>query len=117
MNKSICNGLARVLAYEEQRPAITNSGVLALNRLIPLALRRDCQGGVVGHFLLGLYNGDDFLFGLTDLRSLDRAVFQDCIRVLLMDYSPEVEVHERVPNGGAIWQNLMEMWAPEVVGE
>ncbi|WP_435875698.1 DUF7673 family protein [Pseudomonas aeruginosa] len=40
-------------------------------------------------------------------------MFQDCLAVLVMDYSPELEVHERVPDGDAIWQRLIELWAPE----
>ncbi|MDT4870295.1 hypothetical protein FQZ97_1053680 [compost metagenome] len=82
-----------------------------------MAVRPTNQGRVVGRFLLGLYNGEDFSFDLTDLRSLDLVLFEDCLKVLMMDYSPELEVHERIPNGGAIWQHLMELWAPEVAAE
>lgn len=117
MNQSIVNAMAKALAYEQQRPAIVMAGIQALNRLIPIALNETGQSRIVGRFLLGLYNGEDFPFVLSDLRGLDMPLFQDCMLVLLMDYCPELEVHERVEDGGTIWQWLMERWAPEVVGE
>lgn len=117
MTDSMISALAKVWAYQDQRPAIIVSGTTSLNRLIPIALGQTGQSEVVGRFLLGLYNGDDFPFALTDLRALDIEVFQDCMHVLAMDYSPEVEVHERVVDGGPIWQRLMELWAPEVVDQ
>lgn len=114
MKHSIGDGIAKAMAYQQQRHAIVTAGVQALNRLTPIALSNSGQSRVVGCFLLGLYNGEDFPFDLTDLRSLDLRVFEDCMLVLLMDFSPEVEVHERMPNGGQIWEQLMHKWAPEV---
>lgn len=115
MNQSLSTALAKAMTYEKQRPALVVAGVQALNRLIPVAMDFTDQGRAVGRFLLGLYNGEDFPFDLTDLRGLDLALFEDCVTVLVMDYSPEVEVHERIEYGDAVWQRLMEMWAPEVV--
>ena len=114
MATSIAEAMTQVLAYQQRRAAYVTAGVQALNRLTPIALRDSGQSRAVGRFLLGLYNGEDFPFDLTDLRCLDLPVFEDCMCVLLMDYSPEVEVHERVPNGFAIWDQLMAKWAPEV---
>lgn len=115
MATSIHDAMTQALAYQQRRGAIDTAGVQALHRLTPIALRDTGQSRVVGRFLLGLYNGEDFPFDLTDLRGLDLALFEDCMCVLLMDYWPEKEVHERVQNGGAIWQQLIERWAPEVV--
>ncbi|WP_296231498.1 DUF7673 family protein [uncultured Pseudomonas sp.] len=115
MNQSLSTALAKAMAYDKQRPALLVAGVQALNRLVPVALNFTSEGRAVGRFLLGLYNGEDFPFDLTELRGLDLALFEDCLAVLMMDYSPEVEVHERLEHGSAIWQRLMEMWAPEVV--
>lgn len=117
MNQSLPSALAKAIEYRNQLPAIIVAGTQALNRLTPIAQGDTGQSRNVGRFLLSLYNGDDFPFALTDLRGLDLAVFQDCMTVLLMDYSPDLEVHERVQNGGAIWQRLIERWAPEFVGE
>lgn len=115
MDQSLSICLAKAVAYEKQRPALVAAGVQALNRLLPVALDFTDQGRAIGRFLLGLYNGEDFPFDLTDLRGLDLALFEDCLAVLVMDYSPEVEVHERITHGSDVWQKLMEMWAPEVV--
>lgn len=114
-HSSLAGALAQAMAYQQQRPAIVTAGTQALNRLLPVAQGNSGQSRVVGRFLLGLYNGEDFPFDLTDLRGLDLSLFDDCITVLFMDFSPEVEVHERVPNGGAIWQGLIERWAPETL--
>lgn len=105
--------LAKQQAYRAQRQVLVTNGLQALNRLIPVAVRPTGQGRAVGRFLLGLYNGPEYPFDLTELRGLDLAKFEDCLRVLMMDYSPEVEIHERVPNGGAIWGELVAMWAPK----
>lgn len=117
MTNSMQTAMAQAMAYQRQRPALEKAGTDALQRLVPIAVRQTCGGRVVGRFLLGLYNGEDFPFELTELRALDLSVFQDCMQVLLMDYSPELEVHERVENGGQIWQHLIELWAPEVAGQ
>lgn len=106
--------IAKKQAYQAQRHAVVTSGMQALNRLIPVAVRPTGQGRAVGRFLLGLYNGPEYRFDLTELRGLDLSKFEDCLRVLMMDYSPEVEIHERVPNGQAIWAELVAMWGREV---
>ncbi|WP_152219776.1 hypothetical protein [Pseudomonas sp. SCB32] len=117
MSNTLSAAMTHAMEHQKQRPALVTAGVQALNRLVPIALRPSGQGRAVGRFLLGLYNGEDFPFDLTDLRGLDLVLFEDCLKVLMMDYSPELEVHERVQNGSAIWQQLMEMWAPEVMQE
>ncbi|WP_042555492.1 MULTISPECIES: hypothetical protein [Pseudomonas] len=114
MTNSMQTAMAQAIAYQRQRPAIEQAGTYALNRLVPYALMKNCRGGVIGRFLLSLYNGDDFPFALTDLRSLDLDLFQDCMHVLVMDYDPTLEVHERVQDGSQIWQRMIELWAPEV---
>lgn len=115
MNKSISDQIREAKAYQQQRQALITTGLQALNRLITVAVRPSGQGRVIGRFLLGLYDGPEYPFDLTELRGLDLAKFEDCLRVLMMDYSPEVEVHERVPNGSAIWAELVAMWAPKGV--
>ncbi|EPG8859914.1 DUF7673 family protein [Klebsiella pneumoniae] len=59
---------------------------------------------------LPLYNSYRFRFNLVELRSLDFGLFDDCIAVLKMDYQPEVDVHERIENGSAIWESLASQW-------
>lgn len=96
---------------ERERPAIRAAGVSALQRLVPVALRSSGQSRIISGFLLSLYNGSAFPFPLTELRSLDRALFHDCIALLNMDRRPEKEVHEYVEDGDAIWSRLKQEWA------
>ncbi|SFP27732.1 hypothetical protein [Pseudomonas sp. NFPP28] len=110
MNDSLINALSQVWAYQRRRPAIIRSGTQALNRLIPIALSRTPAGNTVGHFLLGLYDGATFRFNLKHLHGLALSEFEDCIRVLEMDYMPEVEVHQRIDQGESVWKELMEVW-------
>jgi len=85
-------------------------GVEALVRLLKIAQGNSGQCRYVAAFLLGLYNGNRFKFDLTDFRCLDRAIFDDCIEVLKLDYSPVREVHAYFKNGNAIWEELADSW-------
>ncbi|NYU52262.1 hypothetical protein H0B49_35090, partial [Pseudomonas aeruginosa] len=58
------------------------AGLTALKRLLPIAQRDSSQSGVIGRFLLGLYNGQAHRFDLTELRRLDPALFDACLSVL-----------------------------------
>ena len=103
--------LAQMLAEQEQhRKARRAAGLNALQRLVPIALGHTGQCRVVGRFLLGLYNGPHYRFDLTDLRLLDTPVHEDCLKVLMLDHSPEREVHEYIEDGLAKWQRLISMW-------
>lgn len=102
---------AQIAAEERERPTIRAAGIAALRRLVPVAQRTTGQSRIVGGFLLSLYNGPAFPFPLTDLRGLDTALFQDCIALLHMDRRPEMEVHEYIENGDAIWSQLKKDWA------
>jgi hypothetical protein len=93
-----------------QLPAIRAAGVEALKRLLAVAQGNSGQCRYVAGFLLSLYNGDRFKIDLTNFRSLDRKIFQDCMAVLAMDYQPEKEVHCYVENGGKIWEQLAKDW-------
>lgn len=100
------------LEREENRkkyPAIRDAGVEALERLLPIAHGDSGQCGVVANFLLNLYN-ERFRFDLTDFRRLDRPIFNDCMAVLKMDFTPEKEVHRYFENGSQIWQKLAVDW-------
>lgn len=100
------------LEREENRKrytAIRDAGIEALTRLLPIAHGDTGQCGVVANFLLNLYN-EKFRFDLTDFRRLDRAIFNDCMAVLKMDFTPEKEVHRYFENGSQIWQDLARDW-------
>ncbi|MEA5672537.1 hypothetical protein VA602_14445 [Pseudomonas sp. MH2] len=112
-NRTLATVIAGAQAHQQQQPIIALAGTQALYRLVPIALRNSNQSRVLGRFLLGVYNGEDFPFELSALRSLDLALFEDCLKVLMMDYTPDLEVHERIQGGSQIWQQLIEKWAPE----
>jgi hypothetical protein len=65
-------------------------------------------GGVVGQFC----RDDDLGMGvdLTDLRCVDRAIFDDCVDVLQMDQTQWKEVHTIFPKGGAQFEALADDW-------
>jgi hypothetical protein len=102
--------LTELKRFEEQLPAVREAGVAALQRLIKVAQGDTGQSGVVARFLLGLYNGPDFKFDLTDLRYLDSNLVEDCLALLRMDSNPEKEVHQYVENGQELWQGLRRTW-------
>ncbi|MEX6717518.1 hypothetical protein AB2C92_07285 [Pseudomonas aeruginosa] len=102
--------LTELRRYEEQLPEVREAGIAALKRLLEVAKRDTGQSGVVALFLLGLYNGRDFKFDMTELRRLDHSLFEDCLTLLRMDHNPEQEVHQYVENGQAIWQDLRRDW-------
>ena len=60
--------------------------------------------------VLGLYNGPAYPFTLTELRALDQEPHSDCMAVLMMDWSPEREVHEMIQGGHHIFQSLIARW-------
>ncbi|KQW11947.1 MULTISPECIES: DUF7673 family protein [Pseudomonas] len=99
-----------IFRYEKALPTIRLAGIEALHRLMPAAQGYSGQSGVIGRFLLGLYNGQDYPFDMTELRRLDAALFDDCIAVLRLDHTTEREVHRYFENGDEIWEELRNRW-------
>lgn len=91
----------------------TADQLAALNRLWTIANHPSGQCRTVAKFLLGLYNGDRFPFDLTDFRSLDTEIFQDCLQVLVMDQNPEREVHDVLGVPGNEFERLAQEWRVE----
>ena len=110
MNDSLIDALAAIWTYQKNRPHVIDTGIQALHRLIPAALSRAPTGKIIGRFLLGLYDGATYRFDLRHLHRLSLREFEDCLRVLEMDYMPEVEVHQRVDEGDSVWRELAELW-------
>lgn len=115
MHDSLLKELTQIWAYQARRPIIISTGIQALHRLIPVALDRTATSKIVGRFLLGLYDGATFRFDLKHLNSLGVREFEDCLRLLEMDYLPEVEVHERIDHGDSVWQELMDVWRTQTL--
>jgi hypothetical protein len=76
------------------------AGEPALRRLVELCESRTSgQVRRIAGFLAALFNGEDYPYDLTSLRSLDLDLQLDCLRVLKMDMNPEKEVHCYFING------------------
>jgi len=103
----------KLQAMQRQRQAVQASGLPALRRLVTIAQRSSGQSAVVARFLLGLYNGPEHPFPLTDLRALDEEIHSDCMAVLMMDWEPEQEVHELIEGGHHIFQSLVARWGTQ----
>jgi hypothetical protein len=110
-NKSLPPELIAELQFQrEVLPKIRREGEESLRRLLPIAQSGTGQSGVVARFLLGLYNGPEYPFDLTDLRRLDQEILDDCLTVLRMDHRLVKEVHEYFDNGSEIFKTLADTW-------
>lgn len=102
--------MAQIRAQEIERETVLSAGISALQRLAKISQRDTGQAATVRLFLLGLYNSYRFPFKLTDLRGLDRDLFNDCMDVLTMDARATVkEVHQYFVNGGQLFEQFAEI--------
>jgi len=104
--------IERMRAHAIESRRLIADGVDALSRLMPIAEHGDTgQGRYVAAFLLGLYNGIRFPFGMTDLRALDASLQDDCLTVLRMDMKAcQQEVHRYFDNGGERFEAMADKW-------
>lgn len=70
--------------------------LVALDELYQLAMGDHGGSNVAAKFLLGLYNGTRFPFDLTEFRRLDQHYMECALRVLAMDWRPQLEVHAQL---------------------
>ncbi len=102
--------MAQISAHDIERETVLSAGIPALQRLASIAQRDSGQASTVRLFLLGLYNSYRFPFKLTDLRGLDRELFNDCMDVLTLDARATVkEVHQYFANGGELFEQFAEI--------
>lgn len=107
-NQAVNEFLHRLNAFDAERQAALEAGVPALGRLAKIAGGDTGQASKVRRFLLGLYNGPHFPFDLTELRGLDKQLFEDSMTVLRLDARATIkEVHQYFTNGS----DLFEKWA------
>lgn len=99
--------------FETTLQTVRANGEAALRRLLPIAQGDTGQSRRVACFLLGCYNGPRFPFDLTELRGLDFAIYEDCLRVLRMDYAPLKEIHNYFTDGGKLFEQLAQDWRLE----
>lgn len=91
-------------------PNANEKGIDALLRLFEIAHRNSGQPRIVARFLLSLYNGDRFPFDLSDFRSLDSEIFEDCLLVLQLDNRWSRQVHRYVEDGDDLCERLAQRW-------
>lgn len=108
----------QVLAAEKTRQNVMEEGKAALYRLYDVAQGDTGQCRVIARFLAGLYNGTRFPFDLTDLRTVDGTLFEDCMATLRMDARHCVqEVHNYFDNGSRRWENMIRDWKLETAAK
>lgn len=106
--------MQQMAEYASERTALIDSGVPALHRLVDVAKRDTGQSETIRAFLLGLYNGYTFPFNLVSLRSIDKALFDDCMVVLALDARATVkEIHLYIDSGS----ELFKQWARLAISE
>lgn len=91
----------RLQALEHQEELIKARALDAL-KLIEAAISQSPTAGQsrrLLHFLAGLYNGQDYPFDLTMLRSLDEDLCNACLDYLNYDRLGHVEVHQHLQGG------------------
>jgi len=110
VSEAIAASLANMQARKAGRAQIKADGISALARLIAATRHDSGQSAVIGRFLLGLWNGAAYPFDLVTLRGLDIALHTDCIAVLRLDEGAELEVHEYIEGGTAIWTEFRKRW-------
>lgn len=91
-------------------PGELQQGADALMRLLDIAHGSSSQPRIVARFLMSLYNGDRFPFDLTDFRSLDSEIFDDCLAVLRLDCQFSRKVHRYIEDGEGVWERLAKRW-------
>lgn len=108
--------MRRLRALQMQIKEDRIAGEAALRRLLPIARGITGQCERVARILLGCYNGHRFPLDLTNLRSLDYEIMEDCLAVLRMDANCYQEVHCYFENGGKVFEQLAKDWGFEKEG-
>lgn len=101
----------QIRAEDAKREDVMEQGKAALFRLYEVAQGDTGQCRTIVRFLAGLYNGSAYPFDLTDLRTIDHALFEDSMAVLRMDARHcAQEVHNYFDNGDSRWQKMISDW-------
>lgn len=82
----------------------------SLLALVKLAHGDTGQCRTVAHFLASLYNGADFPFDQSELRSVDEDIFEHCMAVLRLNYMAGMEIHRYFPDGEDLFQGILVQW-------
>lgn len=88
-------------------------GVAALQRLVPVAQGSSNQSSIVALFLLSCHDTFRYSFSLSEFRLLNLKIYQDCMAVLNLNWSPEKPLHGYLKNGDIIFQQLATRFSPK----
>lgn len=103
--------MKQIEQQRKERVELEAKGVPALRRLYKVAQGDSGQCRHIAAFLAGCYNGQRFPFDLTDLRCIDRELWDDCMAVLAMDRQPMQEVHRYFEDGSRKWESMIKDWS------
>jgi hypothetical protein len=104
--------LARTEALEHGTESIMERAREAL-QIIETAIRKNPTTGQAGRlvrFLAGVYNGYDYPFDLTDLRTLDTNLANACLDYLNYDRLGKQEVHHHLSGGEKELQGWIKLY-------
>ena len=92
----------RLTTAAEDLNEIMERARVALHRIVQAIEEHPGAGQTrrLVRFLAGMYNGNDYPFDLTDLRTLDTELANACIDYLNYDRLSKAEVHTHLPDGG-----------------
>lgn len=107
---TVLDGIEHTVKFKN---ASLKPGVEALHRLLPIAQGNSGQSCIVALFLLSCYDTFRFSFPLSEFRLLDLKIYQDCVAVLNLNWSPAIELHCYFENGSAIFEELAARFRPK----
>jgi hypothetical protein len=92
----------RIETAAEEINGIIERAMIGLQRIVKAVEEHPGTGQseCLVRFLAGVYNGNEFNFDLTDLRTLDTEFANACIDYLNYDRLAKAEVHTHLPDGG-----------------
>jgi len=99
--------LNQIAAETQGDPDVMDS----LTRLVEMAAHSDTGGAsVAAQLLLGLYDGAEHPFDLTELCRLDSDLISDALCVIEFRVRERIEPHEFFVDGGKLFQQIAGKW-------
>ena len=91
---------------ETQLSHIRAAGIKALYRMVRTAHQRGPKGRRATCLLLSLHDSCRYVCPDELVRELDTAAFCDWLAILAMDHTPEIEIHQYISDGAAVFAKL-----------
>ena len=97
------------LEYE----ADMRQGLSSLNALLEVVGHESGQCRYIAAFLAGVADGGRYPFDLSDLRCVDSELLQHCINVLQLVHVTQEYLHNVIPDGEAVIDDIVERFGIE----